>query len=168
MAAGIFDSEIRKSGRGSALGFWVAIELSIVTSFIQQIEHGGRDSARSLPAIFAHPDERPPVPWPHQREKHEAQQLKLSVGRDKAIEIRKLVAVSVADALDAIKRNAAHPGEACDGRGLHVDEGGPLRPRRRRQSTRRRRSSSARDRRRWSARAASRESAASVRRASRR
>src|ERR1035437_4090032 len=111
MVTGMLGGEIRKSGRGSALGFWVAIELSKVTSFIQQIEHGRRDASRSLSAFFAHPDERPPVPRPHQRKKHEAQQLKLSIGRDKAIEIRKFVAIAVADSLDAVKRNAAHPGE---------------------------------------------------------
>ncbi len=50
----------------------------------------------------------------------------MPVGRDKAIEIRQLVLVAVADSLDAIKRDAAHLGQTGDCGCLHIHQPGPV------------------------------------------
>src|ERR1035437_2667123 len=65
-----------------------------------------------------------PVPGTEQGEKHEPGQFKLAAGRDKPIEIWQLFAVSIADSLDAIKRDAPHPSQPRQTRGLHVNQGG--------------------------------------------
>src|ERR1039458_790835 len=119
MVAGIFDLI-----RSSELVVWVAIALACGPSFIQKIEHRLRDVASSLSTIFSHPDERVPVPGMEQGEKHEPGQFELAARRDKAIEIRQLVAASIADSLDAIKRDAPHLSQPSNPGGLHVNQGG--------------------------------------------
>jgi len=128
MVEGIFSSS-RSFGCNSGLEIWVAIPFSDVTSLIEKIEQRLRDVLRSLPTIFAHPEECGPVPRTEQGKKSKPSQTKLTTGREEAIEVRKAIGEAVADALDAIERDVAHGGEAGDGGGFHVDEGGLVRGR---------------------------------------
>ena len=65
-----------------------------------------------------------PVPGPHQARKSKRNLPEAAVGGEKRVEIGQAVVKAVAHALDGIKRDAAHGGEACDGRGFHVHERG--------------------------------------------
>src|SRR5271157_3473741 len=106
----------------SAFAIWVAIALSYRTSVIQKIEQGFPYALGGLPAIFAHPHQCGPAPRPKSGKNEEPGQLKLPILRDKAIEIRQLVSIAVADSLHAIKRNAAHLGQPRNPRRLHVHQ----------------------------------------------
>ncbi len=58
--------------------------------------------------------------------KSKSRELEAAVRRKEAIEIRQVVGKAVADAFDAIKRDAAHGREPSDGRCLHIDQGGVI------------------------------------------
>jgi hypothetical protein len=64
---------------GSALVVWVAIALACGPSFIQKIEQRLRNVASSLLAIFAHSNERGPVPGTENGENDEPGQFELAV-----------------------------------------------------------------------------------------
>jgi hypothetical protein len=67
---------------------WVAIALSYLTSGIEKMQQGHRNALGSLPAIFAHLDERGPVPGAQEGKKDEPGELKGAVLENKPIEIR--------------------------------------------------------------------------------
>src|ERR1700734_2962956 len=113
----------------SGLEIWVAIPLCYVTSFIgklpiEKIAERVRDALGSPPAIFAHSDERGPVPRPEKSIKCQSACLKLAIRGDKPIEIGQLGVKCITDALETVERDFAHFGEPGDGGGFHVDEGG--------------------------------------------
>jgi hypothetical protein len=103
---------------------WVAIALSDITSLIQKIEQELPDALGGLSAIFAHPHQGRPVPRPQDAKNDEPAQLKLPIRQDKAIEIGQLVPIAIANAFDAMKRDATHLGHAGNRNCLHIDESG--------------------------------------------
>src|SRR5580658_4652248 len=126
MAEGIFES---MSNLGSNLGFdiWVAIRFVAVTSFIEKIEQSFRNALGSPLTIFAHPDERRPINRPQERKEDQWAYAHLATRRNEAIEIGEPIVEPIAHALDAIKRNAAHCGQASDRGSFHINEGGVVR-----------------------------------------
>src|ERR1039458_1506782 len=110
----------------SAFEVWVAIQLSYRTSFIQNVQQGLPDVLRGHPAILAHPRQCGPVPGSEQGKKDESNQPDFPICRNKSIEVRQLVRVSVADPFYAIKRNAAHLGQAGDSGGFHIHQAGSV------------------------------------------
>src|ERR1035438_7836911 len=104
----------------SAFGIWVAIALSYVGPFVEKVENGFLDVLRGHPAILAHPRQCKPVPGSEQGKKDESNQPDFPICRNKSIEVRQFVRVSVADCFHAIKRNAAHPRQSCNCGGFHI------------------------------------------------
>src|SRR5208282_3560529 len=119
MTAGMFSSR-----RNLGLEIWVAILFFDVTSFIEKIEQRLHAALGSLLTIFAHPEECGPVPGPDQAQKCKGHEPEAAVRGKKWVEIGQAIVEAVAHALDAIKRDFTHGGEARDGRRLHVNEGG--------------------------------------------
>src|SRR5579863_1368037 len=114
--------------RASGLAIWVAIKVSDDSSGIQDVEHGGGDAVGCLPAIFAHPDERVPVARPQERKKGKPGEIELAgvlaVLGDELIEVWQIVGEAVTHTFDAVEGDLTHKGEAGNGGGFHIDEGG--------------------------------------------
>jgi hypothetical protein len=105
MLEGIFGS-MQLSAREICVAILVYSCSWFLQIFKQQFPYG----LGSLFTIFAHPDECGPVPRTGKNKKQQPGQLELSLGRDKAIEIREIIVESIAYALDAIARNSTHSG----------------------------------------------------------
>ena len=108
----------------AACEVWVAIVPVCLTLFPKKIEQRFRDALSGLLTIFAHPHEGEPIPGPKKDKNNEPAQLKLPIHRDKAVEIRQLISIAIADSLDAIKRDAAYLGQPRNAGCLHVDQAG--------------------------------------------
>src|SRR5580692_1842644 len=91
------------------------------TSFIQEIGERLRDALGSPSAIFAHLRQSRPVPRSQCGIKTKTKGMKPSMQGDETVEIGQFGVECVADAFEAVERDAAHLGEAGDGGSLHVN-----------------------------------------------
>src|SRR5512140_3691074 len=80
----------------------------ITQEFIEPL----RDALGSLSTIFTHLHECGPYPRAEESKKNKPWGLELASPVNEAVEIRELSFERVADALDAVERDAAHSGEA--------------------------------------------------------
>src|SRR5580698_3119869 len=122
MAAGILPICFVNAAGVSMFVVCVAIVLSGLSPFVEEVEQSLPHALGSLLAILAHPDEARPVPWPQNRKKYHPGHVELPIRPNKPVEIRQPFAETVADALDRIKRNPAHQRQPRNRRRLHVHQ----------------------------------------------
>src|SRR5579863_7926504 len=91
----------------------------------EKLVQGLGDVLRSLSAIFAHLEQRRPVPGPQNRKKSQPPELKLAV-EEKPVEIRQPCRQGVADTREAIERDFAQAGKTAHGGRLHVYHAGAV------------------------------------------